>query len=114
MIQAAVEATDTIPIVMSTASDPIAQGCVVSLARPGRNVTGLSNLGPETTGRQVQLLKEVVPKATRLGMLNLGQANREAPQASREAAKVAARASGPPARRVGVRGCRVERCLSMV
>jgi ABC-type uncharacterized transport system substrate-binding protein len=94
MIQAAVKATDTIPIVMSAAGDPVAQGFVVSLARPGRNVTGLSILGPETTGRQVQLLKEVVPKATRLGMLNLGQANHEAPQASREAAKVAARASG--------------------
>jgi putative tryptophan/tyrosine transport system substrate-binding protein len=94
MIQAAVKATDAIPIVMSAASDPIAQGYVVSLARPGRNVTGLSTLSPETTGRQVQLLKEVVPKATRLGALNLGQANLEAAQTNLEAAKVAARARG--------------------
>jgi ABC-type uncharacterized transport system substrate-binding protein len=94
MIQAAVKATNTIPIVMSAASDPISQGYVVSLARPGRNVTGLSTLAPETTGRQVQLLKEVVPKATRLGVLQLGQANLEAPQINVEAAKVAARAWG--------------------
>jgi len=94
MIEAAVKATDTIPIVMSTAGDPIAQGWVVSLARPGRNVTGLSILSPETTGRQVQLLKEVVPKATRVGVLNLGQVNRKAPQPNLEAAKVAARAWG--------------------
>ena len=44
MIQAAVKATDTIPIVMSAGSEPFAQGSVVSLARPGRNVTGLSTL----------------------------------------------------------------------
>src|SRR4029453_14188930 len=94
MIQAAVKATNTIPIVMSTAGDAVAQGYVVSLARPGRNVTGLSILSPETTGRQVQLLKEVVPKATRLGVLQLGQANLKAPQANVEAAKVAARAWG--------------------
>ena len=90
MIQAAVKATDTVPIVMSAAPDPIAQGFVVSLARPGRNVTGLSMIGPEMTGKCVQLLKEVVPKATRVGVLipgsvSLGQVNLEA-------AKVAARA----------------------
>jgi putative ABC transport system substrate-binding protein len=89
MIEAAVKATDTIPIVMSTAGDPIAQGFVVSLARPGRNVTGLSSLIPETTARQVQLLKELVPKATRLGVLNLDLRG-----ANLEAAKMAARASG--------------------
>jgi len=85
MIQAAVKATDTIPIVMSAGSEP----SVVSLARPGRNVTGLSTLIPETTGKQVQLLKEVVPKATRLGVLSLGST-----QVNLEAAKVAAQASG--------------------
>ena len=89
MIQAAVKATDTIPIVMSAAGDPVAQGYVVSLVRPGRNVTGLSMLSPETTGKFVQLLKEVVPKATRLGVLSLGSN-----QANLEATKVAARALG--------------------
>ena len=89
MIQAAVKATDTIPIVMSAGSDP----SVVSLARPGRNVTGLATLIPETTGKQVQLLKEVVPKATRLGVLSLGS-GQGSRQVNLEAAKVAAQASG--------------------
>src|SRR5262245_61282044 len=89
MIQAAVKATDTIPIVMSAGSEP----SVVSLARPGRNVTGLSTLIPETTGKQVQLLKEVVPKATRLGVLSLGS-GQGSRQVNLEAAKVAAQASG--------------------
>jgi len=71
MIQAAMNATDTIPIVMSAAPDPVARGFIVSLARPGRNVTGLSLMGPELAGKILQLLKEVVPKATRVGMLNL-------------------------------------------
>jgi putative tryptophan/tyrosine transport system substrate-binding protein len=91
MIQAAVKATNTIPIVMSAAADPVAQGFVVSLARPGRNVTGLSTLSPETTGKLLQLLKEVVPKATRLGVLSPGSGTG---QANREGTKVAARALG--------------------
>jgi ABC-type uncharacterized transport system substrate-binding protein len=64
MIQAAVKATNTIPIVMSAAPDPVAQGFIVSLARPERNVTGLSNLRTDTVGKLVQLLKEIVPTAT--------------------------------------------------
>jgi putative tryptophan/tyrosine transport system substrate-binding protein len=88
MIQAAVKATHTIPIpiVMSAASDPVAQGFVVSLARPGRNVTGLSTLNPETINKSLQLLKEVVPKATRLGVLTPGTGPG---QINLEAAKVA-------------------------
>jgi putative ABC transport system substrate-binding protein len=89
MIQAAVKATDTIPIVMSAAPDPVAQGFVVSLAHPGRHVTGLSIVSSEATGKLLQLLKEVVPKATRLGVLSLGAA-----QANLEGASVAARALG--------------------
>jgi len=93
MIPAAVKATDTTPIVMSAATDPIAQGSVLGLARPGRNVTGLSTLIPETTAKQVQLLKEVVPKASTLGVLYPGyeQASR---QVQLEAARVAAQQSG--------------------
>jgi ABC-type uncharacterized transport system substrate-binding protein len=92
MIQAAVKATDTVPIVMSAAADPIAQGFVVSLARPGRNVTGLAMIGPEMTGKCVQLLKEVVPKATRVGVLTPSFGSLR--QVNLEAAKVAARALG--------------------
>ena len=64
--RAAKEATATIPIVMSQDPDPIGNGFVASLARPGGNITGLSNLGPELSGKRLELLKEVVPKLTRV------------------------------------------------
>jgi putative tryptophan/tyrosine transport system substrate-binding protein len=63
------EATSTIPIVMAFDSDPVGSGFVVSLARPGGNVTGLSSLSPELSGKQVQLLKEIVPKLSRVAVL---------------------------------------------
>jgi putative ABC transport system substrate-binding protein len=56
---------------MSAAPDPVARGFIVSRARPGRNVTGLSLMSPELAGKILQLLKEAVPKATRVGVLNL-------------------------------------------
>src|SRR6185295_7824273 len=56
------EATNTIPIVMTNEGDPVGTGFVASLARPGGNVTGLSNLAPELSGKRLELLKEVVPK----------------------------------------------------
>src|SRR5919198_189420 len=55
-IRAAREATSTIPIVMVTAGDPVAEGFVASLAHPGGNITGLTNLGPETAGKRLELL----------------------------------------------------------
>ena len=54
-------ATTTIPIVFTLAGDPVGSGLVASLARPGGNVTGLSNLTGELSGKQLQLLKEAVP-----------------------------------------------------
>jgi putative tryptophan/tyrosine transport system substrate-binding protein len=60
--RAAKEATVTIPIVMAQDSDPVANGFVASLARPGGNITGLSTLRPELSGKQLELLKEIVPK----------------------------------------------------
>ena len=60
--QAAKNATKTIPIVMTQDPDPVANGFVASLARPGGNITGLSSLAPETSGKQLELLKETVPK----------------------------------------------------
>ena len=66
---AAKNATTTIPIVMAAVGDPVGAGLVVSLARPGGNITGLSLLNPATSGKRVELLKEILPGATRLGVL---------------------------------------------
>jgi putative ABC transport system substrate-binding protein len=66
---AAKEATKTIPIVMAADVDPVGQAFVTSLARPGGNVTGLSTLTPEISGKRLELLKEVVPKLSRVAVL---------------------------------------------
>ncbi len=63
------EATSTIPIVMTQDNDPVATGFVASLARPGGNITGLSTLSPELSGKRLELLKEVVPKLSRVAVL---------------------------------------------
>ena len=63
------EVTTTIPIVMAQDSNPVGSGHVASLARPGGNITGLSALRPELTGKQVELLKEIVPRLYRLAVL---------------------------------------------
>src|SRR5262249_367370 len=66
---AAKGATSTIPIVMTTASDPVALGLVASLARPGGNVTGNSSLETELNSKRLEILKDTVPKLTRVGLL---------------------------------------------
>jgi putative ABC transport system substrate-binding protein len=66
--RAAKEGTATIPIVMTQDPDPIGNGFVASLARPGGNITGLSNLGPELSGKRLELLKEIVPKLSRVAV----------------------------------------------
>ena len=66
--RAARDATTTIPIVMTQDPDPVGNGFAASLARPGGNVTGLSNLGPELTGKRLELLKEAIPKITRVAV----------------------------------------------
>ena len=68
-IRAAKEATSTIPIVMAMDSDPVGEGFVASLARPGGNITGLSLLAPEISGKRLELLKEIVPKLSRVAVL---------------------------------------------
>ena len=69
MIIAARQATATIPIVMAAVGDPVGRGFVASLARPGGNITGVSNMAVEMTGKWVELLKEAVPKATKVAAL---------------------------------------------
>jgi ABC-type uncharacterized transport system substrate-binding protein len=66
--RAAKEATSTIPIVMTNDTDPVANGFVASLARPGGNITGLSTLAPELSGKRLELLKETVPKLSRVAV----------------------------------------------
>jgi putative ABC transport system substrate-binding protein len=60
------ESTRTIPIVMAQDTDPVGNGFVASLARPGGNITGLSALAPEISGKRLELLKEIVPKLGRV------------------------------------------------
>jgi ABC-type uncharacterized transport system substrate-binding protein len=68
MTRAAKEATKTIPIVMTQDGDPVANGFIASLARPGGNITGLANLAPEIGGKQLELLKEIIPKLARVAV----------------------------------------------
>ncbi len=67
--RAAKKATSKIPIVIAQHSDPVGSGFVASLARPGGNVTGLSTLAPEVSAKQMQLLKEIIPKLSRVAVL---------------------------------------------
>ncbi len=66
---AAKQATSTIPIVFAVTGDPVAEGLVASVARPGGNITGLASIAPELVGKQLELLKEVVPKVSRVAVL---------------------------------------------
>jgi putative ABC transport system substrate-binding protein len=90
--QTAKQATKEIPIVITVLLDPVAAGLVASLARPGGNITGLSMIAPELVGKQLELLKEVVPKISRVAVLGNPANPGTAPQL-REA-KGAARALG--------------------
>ena len=63
------EATSKIPVVMAQDTDPVENGFVASLARPGGNITGLASLAPEISGKQLELLKEIVPKVSRAAVL---------------------------------------------
>jgi putative ABC transport system substrate-binding protein len=67
--RSAKEATSTIPIVMAQDPDPVGSGFAASLARPGGNITGLSTLAPELSGKRLELLKETVPRLSRVAVL---------------------------------------------
>jgi len=85
---AAKQATTTVPIVVTVPGDPVAAGLVTSLARPGGNVTGLSFVGTELAGKQVELLKEAVPGLARLAVL-ANPTNASHPLRTKEIAEVA-------------------------
>jgi putative ABC transport system substrate-binding protein len=63
-------ATSTIPIVMASDDDPVGNGFVASLARPGGNITGLSQLAPELSGKRLEILKEVIPRLSRVAVFS--------------------------------------------
>jgi ABC-type uncharacterized transport system substrate-binding protein len=66
---AAKSATTTIPIVLTAVGDPVAAGLIASLARPGGNITGLSNFAPELDGKRLEVLKDAIPGLSRVGLL---------------------------------------------
>ena len=66
--RAVMKATSTIPIVMAQSGDPVAEGFVASLPRPGGNITGLSSLGPELGAKRLEILKEVIPGLARVAV----------------------------------------------
>ena len=67
---AAKNATTTIPIVMTSAGDPVGEGLVASLARPGGNITGFASLAPELNTKRLEILKDAVRKLARVGVLS--------------------------------------------
>ena len=67
-VQAAKKVTEVIPIIMMNAGDPVDQGFVASLARPGVNVTGLSSLTTDLAGKRLELLKEIIPRLSRIAV----------------------------------------------
>jgi len=71
VIRAAKQATKTIPIVMAVTTDPVAGGLVDSLARPGGNITGLTRLTRELSGKRLELLTEMIPRLSRVGILSM-------------------------------------------
>jgi len=92
---AAKQATATLPIVFTSAGDPIAEGIVTSLARPGGNITGLSVVAPDLIGKSLELIKQVVPDVSRIAFLvNPDSLPNHAMKERLEAATVAARALG--------------------
>ena len=81
--RAAKAATTTIPIVMTQDSDPVGSGFVASLARPGGNITGLSTLSPEISGKRLEILKEIVPKLSRVAVIGSSKEPANAPKFTR-------------------------------
>ena len=102
---AAKQATKTIPIVFAAGADPVESGLVTSLARPGGNVTGLSNLNTELVGKCLEQLKQAVPRVSRVAVLwHPGALGQRAERDMLKGAEVAARALGVRLQFVAARG----------
>jgi putative tryptophan/tyrosine transport system substrate-binding protein len=99
--RAAQQATRTIPIVMASSGNPVGLGFVASLARPGGNITGMSNFVAELPGKQLELLKEAVPQRTRIAVLTNPASPAHGPEM--EYLAVAAKALGVHVHIVGLR-----------
>jgi putative tryptophan/tyrosine transport system substrate-binding protein len=100
-VQAAKHATTTIPIVMPGSSDPVGTGLVASLARPGGNITGLTTIAPELSGKRLELLKEAVPGLSRVAVL--WQGGHEGALLSMQETEAAGRSLGVPLQSLEVR-----------
>jgi putative ABC transport system substrate-binding protein len=103
IIRNAMQATSTIPIVVAGAGDLVETGVVASLARPGGNVTGSTNISPDLSGKRLELLKEIVPKASRVGVFwrtALGSQDEDEVKQT----QISARPLGPKIQLVPVRG----------
>ena len=110
-VDAAKDATKTIPIVMGIVDDPVGRGVVSSLARPGGNVTGVTySVGPEIHQKRLALLKEAVPRAARIA----GLAVRDTRQSTRQATQQAASLLGVKLIVVEVRNAEYERGFATV
>jgi putative ABC transport system substrate-binding protein len=94
------KATSTIPIVMTSSTDPVGTGLVASLARPGGNITGLTNVGGEIGGKLLELLKEITPRLSRAAIL--GTPGTAADEIFAKETEVTARAMGVQLIHVGV------------
>jgi putative tryptophan/tyrosine transport system substrate-binding protein len=92
VVQAAKQVTRIIPIVMFGVGDPVSTGLVASLARPGGNITGLSQISPELSAKRLALLKEVIPEVSRVAVLSNPTNPSNAPQI--RVTKAAAKALG--------------------
>jgi putative ABC transport system substrate-binding protein len=101
-VRAAKNATSTIPIVMAHGGDPVAQGFVASLARPGGNVTGMSNFSAELTGKRLELLREAFPNSPRVAVI--WNPDAPGPVLSFQELEIAAKALKVPLQSLQVRG----------
>jgi putative ABC transport system substrate-binding protein len=101
-IRAAQQATRTIPIIMGNSQDPVSEGFIGSLARPGGNITGLTLFSPDLAAKRLQLLKEIVPTLTRVAVL--WNVDDTALALSLREMVIAAQALGLEFRSLGVRG----------
>jgi putative ABC transport system substrate-binding protein len=108
-VEAAKDATKTIPIVMGFAIDPVGRGFVTSLGRPGGNITGVSySVGPEIHQKRLELIKEAVPRAVRIAVLAGG----DTPQSTRQETQKAASSLGVKLIVVEVQGAEYERAFA--